>query len=170
MSEGGSPPSPTCLPSRSSRFGVRRRERRLAVRQGFEPWVELLIPYNGLANRRLQPLGHLTAVCKYTARKHLPDRDFSGGPTTVFQTAASTRFNRNASRFTLTEYELWAHSRRDIENARPTDGARCASLRFPLGRRSGPTPKSIAHKQPLGRVASSSARIAVARAATVRVV
>jgi hypothetical protein len=33
----------------------------LAVRQGFEPWVELLIPYNGLANRRLQPLGHLTA-------------------------------------------------------------------------------------------------------------
>jgi hypothetical protein len=30
------------------------------VRQGFEPWVELLIPYNGLANRRLQPLGHLT--------------------------------------------------------------------------------------------------------------
>jgi hypothetical protein len=33
----------------------------LAVRQGFEPWVGLLRPYNGLANRRLQPLGHLTA-------------------------------------------------------------------------------------------------------------
>src|SRR5215471_8299379 len=34
----------------------------LAVRQGFEPWVGLLRPYNGLANRRLQPLGHLTAA------------------------------------------------------------------------------------------------------------
>jgi hypothetical protein len=32
----------------------------LAVREGFEPSVELLRPYNGLANRRLQPLGHLT--------------------------------------------------------------------------------------------------------------
>ena len=49
------------LPSRSSRFGVNARERRLAVREGFEPSVELLRPYNGLANRRLQPLGHLTA-------------------------------------------------------------------------------------------------------------
>ena len=35
---------------------------KLAVRQGFEPWVQLLGPYNGLANRRLQPLGHLTAT------------------------------------------------------------------------------------------------------------
>src|SRR6187431_3373818 len=33
----------------------------VAVRQGFEPWVQVLSPYNGLANRRLQPLGHLTA-------------------------------------------------------------------------------------------------------------
>ena len=31
------------------------------MRQGFEPWVQLLGLYNGLANRRLQPLGHLTA-------------------------------------------------------------------------------------------------------------
>ena len=37
------------------------RTTKLAVRQGFEPWVQLLSPYNGLANRRLQPLGHLTA-------------------------------------------------------------------------------------------------------------
>ena len=28
-------------------------------------------PYNGLANRRLQPLGHLTARCKYTRTKSL---------------------------------------------------------------------------------------------------
>ena len=31
-------------------------------------------PYNGLANRRLQPLGHLTAVCKYTYNRHLRKR------------------------------------------------------------------------------------------------
>ena len=34
----------------------------MAVRQGFEPWVGALRPYNGLANRRLQPLGHLTVI------------------------------------------------------------------------------------------------------------
>ena len=28
-------------------------------RQGFEPWIQYY-PYNGLANRRLQPLGHLS--------------------------------------------------------------------------------------------------------------
>ena len=28
-------------------------------RQGFEPWIQFY-PYNGLANRRLQPLGHLS--------------------------------------------------------------------------------------------------------------
>ena len=38
---------------------------KLAVRQGFEPWVEDLRPYNGLANRRLQPLGHLTESGKF---------------------------------------------------------------------------------------------------------
>ena len=34
----------------------------MAVREGFEPSVELLRSYNGLANRRLQPLGHLTVT------------------------------------------------------------------------------------------------------------
>ena len=34
---------------------------RVAVREGFEPSVELLRPYNGLANRRFRPLSHLTA-------------------------------------------------------------------------------------------------------------
>jgi len=29
-----------------------------------------------LANRRLQPLGHLTADCQHAARKHLPDCTF----------------------------------------------------------------------------------------------
>ena len=48
-------------------------------------------PYNGLANRRLQPLGHLTADCKYTAGRHLPDRVFLELPTKVFQTAVIAR-------------------------------------------------------------------------------
>jgi hypothetical protein len=41
-----------------------------------------------LANRRLKPLGHLTADGKYTAGKHLLDRTFPEQPMTVFQTAA----------------------------------------------------------------------------------
>ncbi len=49
-----------------SACGEGRREPRarsrtgMAVREGFEPSVGLLRSYNGLANRRLQPLGHLT--------------------------------------------------------------------------------------------------------------
>ena len=33
----------------------------LAVRQGFEPWVPIS-RYDGLANRCLKPLGHLTTL------------------------------------------------------------------------------------------------------------
>jgi hypothetical protein len=47
-----------------------------------------------LSNRRLKPLGHLTADCKYTGRKHLADRGFLPLPTTVFQTAAFVDFYR----------------------------------------------------------------------------
>jgi hypothetical protein len=32
----------------------------LAEREGFEPSVEALVPYNGLANRRFRPLSHLS--------------------------------------------------------------------------------------------------------------
>ena len=35
----------------------------LAERGGFEPPVGVFSPYNGLANRRIQPLCHLSAVC-----------------------------------------------------------------------------------------------------------
>ena len=49
------------------------------MRQGFEPWVELLGPYNGLTNRRLQPLGHLTADAKCTRNQHLRKRFNSSG-------------------------------------------------------------------------------------------
>jgi hypothetical protein len=34
----------------------------MAEREGFEPSLEFLGPQNGLANRRLQPLGHLSGV------------------------------------------------------------------------------------------------------------
>jgi hypothetical protein len=44
-----------------------------------------------LANRRLQPLGHLTANGKYTAGKYLRDPISCSLPTTVFQTAAFVR-------------------------------------------------------------------------------
>ena len=32
----------------------------MAEREGFEPSVEALVPYNGLANRRFRPLSHLS--------------------------------------------------------------------------------------------------------------
>ena len=44
---------------------------RMAVREGFEPSVELLRSYNGLANRRLQPLGHLTARLQVYVKQEL---------------------------------------------------------------------------------------------------
>ena len=53
-----------------------RAARRMAVRQGFEPWVQVLSPYNGLANRRLQPLGHLTADAKCNVKSALAGSKF----------------------------------------------------------------------------------------------
>ena len=50
------------LADRSSLSFMERR----SVREGFEPSVELLRPYNGLANRRLRPLGHLTMSMRTT--------------------------------------------------------------------------------------------------------
>jgi hypothetical protein len=46
-----------------------------------------------LANRRLRPLGHLTADAKCTWNQDLPDPTFSFGPTTVLQTAAIVQFD-----------------------------------------------------------------------------
>ncbi len=40
-------------------------------REGFEPSIRVYTPYNGLANRRLQPLGHLSAATLPT----IPHRD-----------------------------------------------------------------------------------------------
>ena len=37
--------------------------RKMAVTRGFEPPIRCY-PYNGLANRRLQPLGHVTSTKK----------------------------------------------------------------------------------------------------------
>ena len=41
-------------------------------------------PYNGLANRRLQPLGHLTAQAKCNGNQHFGDRHFALAQATVF--------------------------------------------------------------------------------------
>jgi hypothetical protein len=41
-------------------------------------------PYNGLANRRLRPLGHLTAQAKCNGNQHFGDRHFALGQATVF--------------------------------------------------------------------------------------
>ena len=69
------------------------------MRQGFEPWIEVLGPYNGLANRRLQPLGHLTADGKYTRRRHLRDRNLIVLKATVFGNPPSPKClgNRHVS-------------------------------------------------------------------------
>ena len=71
-----------------------RSEANLAVRQGFEPWVEALRPYNGLANRRLQPLGHLTDPCKYTANNELWIRDCPCGCPRNLAIVPAARENR----------------------------------------------------------------------------
>ncbi len=47
-----------------------------------------------LANRRLQPLGHLTAGAKCTWNQHLADPHFTLAEAAVFQTVAFVRFDR----------------------------------------------------------------------------
>jgi hypothetical protein len=76
-------------------------EARLCVRRakvGGEAGIRTLgrafRPYNGLANRRLQPLGHLTANGKYTVGKHLRDPVFLAAPTTVFGTVVCIEISR----------------------------------------------------------------------------
>ena len=44
----------------------------MAERGGFEPPVQVLVPYNGLANRRLKPLGHLSVDRLYIPRRLIP--------------------------------------------------------------------------------------------------
>jgi hypothetical protein len=39
---------------------------KLAKREGVEPSVDALNTYDGLANRYLRPLGHLSAFTKYS--------------------------------------------------------------------------------------------------------
>jgi ECF sigma factor len=46
-----------------------------------------------LANRRLQPLGHLTAEAKCTRNQHLADPHFTLREATVFQTVAIVEFD-----------------------------------------------------------------------------
>ena len=47
-----------------------------------------------LANRRLQPLGHLTAARKCTRNQHLADPHSTLAEATVFQSVAFIKFDR----------------------------------------------------------------------------
>src|SRR5262245_22498609 len=53
--------------------GGDRPTERLAERMGFEPMIRVS-PYNGLANRRLQPLGHLSGPAGMPEGVHLDKR------------------------------------------------------------------------------------------------
>ena len=86
--------------------------KKLAVRQGFEPSGTAFRPYNGLANRRLQPLGHLTALRRATTfeTRNCPAGDWfrtvglseraverpiiAGKPPNRLETAFAARFTR----------------------------------------------------------------------------
>ncbi len=46
----------------------------LAEEGGFEPPIGALVPYNGLANRRLQPLGHPSKALFYAPCGSNPER------------------------------------------------------------------------------------------------
>ena len=48
--------------------GMNGQSFKMAERKGFEPSIRVS-PYNGLANRRLQPLGHLSAGCSFIPRR-----------------------------------------------------------------------------------------------------
>jgi hypothetical protein len=72
-------------PARPERADKTERWRGIGGEAGIRTLGRTLRPYNGLANRRLQPLGHLTADCKYTARKNLVDSDFAEPSTAVSQ-------------------------------------------------------------------------------------
>jgi hypothetical protein len=62
----------------------------------FRPVLRFLA---ALANRRLQPLGHLTAEAKYTAHKDLRDCDFLAFPSTVFKPPPSSDSTRKSGGF-----------------------------------------------------------------------
>src|SRR4029079_14964706 len=53
-------------------------------------------PYNGLANRRLQPLGHLTAPRKYTAEQRVGAKRIVVGPARLTAARASNRLMMRA--------------------------------------------------------------------------
>jgi hypothetical protein len=52
-------------------YSLAKMSERLAEGMGFEPTIRYN-PYNGLANRRLQPLGHPSTGVVLTRRMHGP--------------------------------------------------------------------------------------------------
>jgi hypothetical protein len=84
------PAAPAKLQSASEEFGGEAGIRTLGT--GFSP-------YNGLANRRLQPLGHLTADGKYNGKRQLRDRDSAILEATICTESAFIEMLRKTTRF-----------------------------------------------------------------------
>jgi hypothetical protein len=83
--------------------------RDLGGEAGIRTLGRTLRPYNGLANRRLQPLGHLTPVCKYTARSHLFGARSSCAKETVFQAAGIANIGWKSPDFAMTDLRALGH-------------------------------------------------------------
>ena len=84
-----------------------------------------------LANRRLQPLGHLTADAKYTARKHLANRAFLASLQRFFKPPPSSNSTGKSHDSQCQTHRVWAHSRRrHCESGARCWRALCASSEF----------------------------------------
>jgi hypothetical protein len=91
------------------RIGFNKTNRvRLAERGGFEPPIRFN-PYNGLANRRLQPLGHLST---------------SFGNQTSFQTSGKQILRADGSNDALGRRIQWCHTAAQNELRRARSGDR----------------------------------------------
>ncbi len=95
---------PTCPERSLPRRGSNRRSDD-QEREGFEPSIRCY-PYNDLANRRLQPLGHLSAAFGFI---HAPRRRLLHAG----QSAARVRCSRVSS--TSTRSQRWATTSRKID-------------------------------------------------------
>ena len=79
-----------------------------------------------LANRRLQPLGHLTANAKYKPLQHLNRSRFYIPPIQRFFKPLSLRNSaENRAHFATAADEVWAHSQ---EALRKSDGSSWRAL------------------------------------------
>jgi hypothetical protein len=84
----------------------------------------------GSANRRLRPLGHLTADAKLREISTCRIQLFLRNLQRPFKLPPLSNSTDKPPDFTMRTHGLWAHSRKGIEIPGRADGARCASVRF----------------------------------------